>query len=325
MSNVLTGSQIASLSDRELIEAAERVPVFGRVTPEQKLRLVEALQARGHVVTMTGDGVNDAPALKQANVGVAMGLSGTDVAKESADMVLTDDNFASIEAAVEEGRGVFDNLTKIISWALPTNLGEGLVILASILFGVALPILPVQILWVNMVTVLALELVLTLEPKEPDIMGRPPRAPNTPVLTRTLVERILLVGTLVLIGAFGLFEWEQAVRGSTLAAARTVAVNVVVAAQLAYLLNARSLRYSIFQIGFFSNPWLVVGFICVVVLQMGFTYLPFMNRVFETAPIDLQAWGSILVFGLLVYLAVEFEKWLRRRTRSKRETMYRRD
>jgi Ca2+-transporting ATPase len=311
---VLTGSQIASLGDRELIEAADRVPVFGRVTPEQKLRLVEALQARGHVVAMTGDGVNDAPALKQANVGVAMGLSGTDVAKESADMVLTDDNFASVEAAVEEGRAVFDNLTKIISWALPTNLGEGLVILASILLGVALPILPVQILWVNMVTVIALELVLTLEPKEPDIMGRPPRAPNTPILTRTLVERILLVGTLVLIGAFGLFEWEQAVRGSSLAKARTVAINVVVAAQLFYLLSARSLRYSIFQIGFFSNPWLVVGSISVVVLQMGFTYLPFMNSVFETAPIDFQAWGSILAFGLLVYLVVEFEKWLRRKS-----------
>jgi cation-transporting ATPase F len=314
---VLTGSQIAALDDRELIEAAERVPVFGRVTPEQKLLLVEALQARGHVVAMTGDGVNDAPALKQANVGVAMGLSGTDVAKESADMVLTDDNFASIEAAVEEGRGVFDNLTKIISWALPTNLGEGLVILASILFGVALPILPVQILWVNMVTVIALELVLTLEPKEPDIMGRPPRAPNTPILTRTLVQRILLVGTLVLVGAFGLFEWSQAVRGATLAEARTVAVNAVVAAQLFYLLNARSLRYSILQIGFFSNPWLVVGLISVVVLQMGFTYLPFMNGVFETAPIDLQAWASILAFGLLVYVAVELEKGLRRRIQKK--------
>jgi cation-transporting ATPase F len=204
-------------------------------------------------------------------------------------MVLTDDNFASIEAAVEEGRGVFDNLTKIISWALPTNLGEGLVILVSILFGVALPLLPVQILWVNMVTVIALELVLTLEPKEPDIMGRPPRAPNTPILTRTLVERIVLVGTLVLIGAFGLFEWEEAVRGATLAEARTVAVNAVVAAQLFYLLNARSLRYSIFRIGFFTNPWLLVGLISVVVLQMGFTYLPVMNNIFETAPIDLLA------------------------------------
>jgi cation-transporting ATPase F len=316
---VLTGSTVASLSDRDLIEAAERVPVFGRVTPEQKLRLVEALQARGHVVAMTGDGVNDAPALKQANVGVAMGLSGTDVAKESADMVLTDDNFASIEAAVEEGRGVFDNLTKIISWALPTNLGEGLVILASILFGVALPILPVQILWVNMVTVIALELVLTLEPKEPDLMGRPPRAPNTPILTRTLVERILLVGTLVLIGAFGLFEWEQEVRGVPLAEARTVAVNVVVSAQLFYLLNARSLRHSIFRIGFFSNPWLVVGLVTVIVLQMGFTYLPFMNSVFDTAPIDLLAWGTILGFGVFVYLVVEFEKWLRKRMGSKGE------
>ena len=191
--------------------------------------------------------------------------------------------------------------------------------------GMALPITPVQILWVNMVTGIALELVLMLEPKEPDIMSRPPRAPNTPILTRTLVERILLVGTLVLIGTFGLFEWEQEIRGSTLAQARTVAVNVVVAVQLFYLLNARSLRHSIFQIGFFSNPWILVSLIGVVALQMGFTYVPFMNSVFETAPIDLQAWGSVVAFGLLVYLVVELEKWLRRKRGPQKEAMHRRD
>jgi Ca2+-transporting ATPase len=310
---VLTGAEIAALSDSDLIEAAGRVPVFGRVTPEQKLRLVEALQAQGEIVAMTGDGVNDAPALKQANVGVAMGVTGTDVAKEAADMVLTDDNFASIEAAVEEGRAVFDNLTKIISWALPTNLGEGLVILTSILLGVALPLLPVQILWVNMVTVIALELVLTLEPKEPDIMGRPPRPSGAPILTSALLQRVLLVGTLVLLGAFGLFEWHLAARGVSLAAARTVAVNAVVSAQLFYLLNARSLRYSIVQIGLLSNPWLLAGVATVVLLQMAFTYLPLLNRVFDTAPIDLQAWGAIIAFGLVVYIVVEMEKWLRRR------------
>ncbi len=149
---VLTGAELSKLSDSELIEQAERVNVFARVAPEQKLRLVEALQTRGHVVAMTGDGVNDAPALKQANIGVAMGITGTDVSKEAADMVLTDDNFATIEAAIEEGRGVFDNLTKFIAWTLPTNLGEGLVLLAAIMTGAILPILPIQLLWINMIT-----------------------------------------------------------------------------------------------------------------------------------------------------------------------------
>ena len=175
---VLTGPELAKLSDSELIEAAEDTAVFARVTPEQKLRLVEALQARGQVVAMTGDGVNDAPALKRADIGVAMGITGTEVAKEAADMVLTDDNFSSIEAAVEEGRGVFDNLIKFIAWTLPTNLGEGLVILTAIFLGVTLPILPVQILWINMTTAGFLGLALAFEPKEPGIMLRPPREPE---------------------------------------------------------------------------------------------------------------------------------------------------
>ena len=180
---VLTGAELARLSDAELIEQAEAVNVFARVAPEQKLRLVEALQARGHVVAMTGDGVNDAPALKQANIGVAMGITGTDVSKEAADMILTDDNFASIEAAVEEGRGVFDNLTKFIAWTLPTNLGEGLVLLAAIVTGATLPILPIQILWINMVSAAVLGIALSLEPKEPDLMRRKPRDPKAPILS----------------------------------------------------------------------------------------------------------------------------------------------
>ena len=186
----LTGTQLAAISDADLVEAVEETYVFARVTPEQKLRLVNALQSRGHVVAMTGDGVNDAPALRQADIGVAMGITGTEVAKEAADMILTDDNFASIEAAVEEGRGVFDNLTKFIAWTLPTNLGEGLVILAAIFAGVALPILPVQILWINMTTAVLLGLMLAFEPKEDGIMLRPPRAPKAPILDRVLIGRI---------------------------------------------------------------------------------------------------------------------------------------
>lgn len=306
---VLTGRDLAALSDRELIEQAEEIAVFARVAPEQKLRLVEALQSRGHVVAMTGDGVNDAPALKQADIGVAMGITGTEVSKEAADMVLTDDNFSSIEAAVEEGRGVFDNLTKFIVWTLPTNLGEGLVIMAAIFLGVTLPILPVQILWINMTTAGFLGLMLAFEPKEPGIMTRLPRNPNTPILTRNLIGRILLVGGLLLVSSFALFQWELA-RGADIAQARTVAVNVFVVMELFYLFNCRSLTKSVFQLGFFTNMWVFGGAAVMLLIQIAYTYLPVMNRLFQSAPIDLGAWARIVVAGLLAYLIVETEKWL---------------
>lgn len=314
---VVTGKALAEISDRELIDIADRISVFARVTPEQKLRLVEAMQAKGHVVAMTGDGVNDAPALKRADIGVAMGITGTEVAKEAADMVLTDDNFASIEAAVEEGRGIFDNLTKFIVWTLPTNLGEGLVILAAIFAGVTLPILPVQILWVNMTTAVLLGLMLAFEPKEPAIMLRPPRDPETPILTGVLVWRIFIVGLLMLGGAFGLFEWEL-ITGATVEEARTVAVNVFVLVELLYLFNCRSLTKSIFRLGFFSNPLLFGGMTVMVILQLMFTYLPAMNMMFHSAPISFAAWGRIMAVSVFTAFVVGVEKWLRRRSVERR-------
>jgi Ca2+-transporting ATPase len=310
---VLTGLQLAQLKDEELIEVIDETGVFARVTPEQKLRLVEAMQAKGNVVAMTGDGVNDAPALKQADIGVAMGITGTDVSKEAADMVLTDDNFATIEAAIEEGRGIFDNLIKIISWTLPTNIGEGLIILIAILLNEVLPILPVQILWINMVTVTLLGLVLGLEPIEPGIMQRPPRDPNTPILSKVLLRRIILVGILILIGAFGLFEWEI-LRGQPLEVARTVAVNLVIFVEIFYLLNSRSLVYSPFKIGFFKNRWLWLGIAGMVLLQVLFTYTPFMQSIFSTGPLGFGEWWRILAFSAASFLIVEFEKWLSRRS-----------
>ncbi len=308
---VMTGIELGTCSVKQMEECANETMVFARVVPEQKLRLVEALQACGHVVAMTGDGVNDAPALKQADIGVAMGRGGTEVAKEAADMILTNDNFASIEAAVEEGRGVFDNLTKFIVWTLPTNMGEGLVILMAIGAGLALPILPVQILWINMTTAVALGLMLAFEPKEARIMERFPRDPSRPLLTGELVWRILLVGTLLLTGAFGLFLWVQS-SGGTLEEARTVAVNVFVMVELFYLFNCRSLEHSMFQLGVFSNPWVTWGVLTTIVLQLLFTYAPAMNFLFHTTPLNLETWIPIVGVGVASYVIVEVEKWIRR-------------
>lgn len=307
---VLTGLELEQISDRELVRVAQETNVFARATPEQKIRLVRALQAGGHVVAMTGDGVNDAPALKQANIGVAMGITGTDVSKEAADMVLTDDNFSSIEAAVEEGRGVFDNLTKFIVWTLPTNLGEGLVILTAIFLGITLPILPVQILWINMTTAGFLGLMLAFEPKEAGIMQRMPRSPDTPILTSDLISRIFLVGTLLLIGAFGLFEWELR-QGASIEYARTVAVNAFVIMELFYLFNCRSLTRSIFRIGLFTNMWVFGGATVMLLMQIFYTYIPFMNMLFQSTAIGMESWARIILAGFITYLLVEAEKKIR--------------
>jgi cation-transporting ATPase F len=246
-----------------------------------------------------------------------MGITGTEVAKEAADMILTDDNFASIEAAVEEGRGVFDNLTKFIAWTLPTNLGEGLVILAAIVAGVALPILPVQILWINMTTAVLLGLVLAFEPKEDGIMLRPPRAPKAPILSGVLIGRIVIVGVLLLGAAFGLFEYAQQT-GHTVAEARTVAVNVFVFGELFYLFNCRSLTLPSWRSRLTGNRILWGGVGLMVALQLLYTYVPGMNRLFESAPISLQSWGWVILAGVVIHVIVELEKWIRRRTARNR-------
>ncbi len=307
---VLSGQDIARLSDAELVKQVEQVSVFARVAPEQKLRLVDALQAQGHIVAMTGDGVNDAPALKQANIGVAMGQMGTEVAKEAADMVLTDDNFSTIEAAVEEGRGVFDNLVKFVTWTLPTNIGEGLVIMVAVFAGVTLPILPVQILWINMTTAVLLGLMLVFEGKEPGLMARPPRDPHTPILTGTLVFRIGMVGVLLLVGSFGLFEWVLS-QGQSLDVARTAAVNMFVFGELFYVFNCRSLEFSMWHVGCFSNQWLLIGVALMIGLQLLFTYWPWMNQIFRSAPMALTDWWPVMGWGLIIYGIVGFEKTLR--------------
>jgi magnesium-transporting ATPase (P-type) len=306
----LTGRQLAQLDDAALAAAACATDVFARVEPEQKLRLVQALQANGEIVAMTGDGVNDAPALKTADIGIAMGLGGTEVAKEAAAMVLTDDNFATIEAAVEEGRGIFDNLVKFITWTLPTNFGEGLVILAAIVAGATLPITPLQILWINMTTAVLLGLPLAFEPVEGRVMHRPPRPPAAPILDRVLLQRIVLVGVLMLAGAFGLFLLALE-RGQSLAEARSIAVNVFVMIEAVYLFNCRSLERPLWRVAPFSNPWVWGGAGAMLALQLLFTYLPAFQQVFGTAAIGPQAWLEIAAVGFAALLLIEGEKKLR--------------
>jgi calcium-translocating P-type ATPase len=309
---VMTGRDIEATPPGELPARAAASHVFARVSPEQKLNLVKALQSLGHVCAMTGDGVNDAPALKQADIGVAMGRGGTEAAKEAADMVLTDDNFATIEAAVEEGRGVFDNLTKFIVWTLPTNLGEGLVILAAVLLGVELPISPVQILWINMTTAGSLGLMLAFEPRESGVMDRAPRDPRHPILDARLLRRILVVGGALLVAAFGLYEWELDA-GATPAVARTVAVNVFVAMEALYLFNCRSLSRPALALPLAGNPWVLWGVLGTAVLQGLFTYTPFMQELFGSAAISPQAWLRILGAAVVGFFLVEGQKRLETR------------
>jgi magnesium-transporting ATPase (P-type) len=309
--HVLTGHELAMLDDTALQEASRKTAIFARTTPEHKLRLVQAFQNDGLTVAMTGDGVNDAPALKRADVGVAMGQKGTEVAKEAAEMVLADDNFASIVAAVREGRTVYDNLMKVIGWTLPTNVGEALTILAALALGLALPVTPVQILWINMVTAVALGLTLAFEPTEPGAMVRPPRARFQPILTASLIWRIVFVSALFVAGAFGMFFWAES-RGLAIEEARTLVVNTIVVMEIFYLCSVRYVHgTSLTWQGVLGTPAVLIGLGTVIIAQLSLTYLPFMNAIFETRAVSIGDGLAVVTAGLVLLLIVEAEKRLR--------------
>ena len=303
----MLGKEIEAMSDDELKNVAMEYDIFARTSPEHKLRLVKAVQANGAICGMTGDGVNDAPALKKADVGIAMGIKGTEVTKDAAEMVLADDNFATIVAAVEEGRRVYDNLKKTILFILPTNAAEALLIIASILFGIMIPLTPIQILWVNMVTSVTVSLALAFEGIEKGTMQMPPRSPKTPLLSGYFIWRILFVASIIggLTLVMNLYLLD---RGISEGLVKTITLQTIVFAQLFHLFNSRSIRGFAFGRDFFANKAVFLVSIAMILLQLSITYLPFMNSVFGTQPLSLSDWKYPLCLGAIVFVMVEIEK-----------------
>ncbi len=309
----VTGAELDALSDTELETLVRRVSVFARTSPEHKLRIVRALQADGAIVAMTGDGVNDAPSLKQADVGTAMGVKGTEAAKEAAEMVLLDDNFASIVSAVHEGRTVYDNIRKVIAWTIPSNGGETLAVILAIFAGFALPMTATQILWVNLILSATLGLVLAFEPAEPDVMRRQPRRPDAPLLSPFLLWRVLVVSVLLAVLSLSVFFYTLG-QGRDIETARTMVVNMLVVGEIFYLFNVRYLHIgSISWRGALGTPAVLAAIAVVVAGQLAFTYLPVMNAAFESRPLALVDGALIVALGALLMIVLEGEKLLMRR------------
>jgi len=314
--SVLSGAQLDRMSGAELDRAVEGTAVYARVSPEHKLEIVESLQRRGHIVAMTGDGVNDAPALKRADIGVAMGIAGTDVAKEAADMVLLDDNFATIVAAVQEGRVIYDNIRKFIRYILTTNSGEMAVMLLGPLLGMPLPLLPLQILWMNLVTDGLPALALGVEQAESDTMRRPPHPPDESVFARGMGRHVLWVGLLMGLLSLGIgcFDWR-----ANDPKWQTMLFTTLTLAQMAHVLAIRSERQSLFRIGLFSNKPLLGAAALTVVLQLALVYTPFLQGVFRTVALPPGHLILSLAVSALIFWAVELEKWFLRRGHGRRE------
>jgi magnesium-transporting ATPase (P-type) len=317
----IAGTEIEGMNEAALQEKVSTVDVFARASPEHKLRLVKAIQANNQIVAMTGDGVNDAPSLKKADIGVAMGIKGTEVTKEAAGMILADDNFASIAAAVKEGRTVYNNIEKAILFMLPTNVAQALVIMVAIFFGFTMPITAPQVLWVNMVTSVALGLVISFEPHELDVMNRPPRVVDRPILTGFGIWRVLFVGVALLAVTLWAFFWMKS-QGASDDLARTAAVNMITLGQMFYLLNSRYLLdNSLSFTAHLGNKYLPLGIAAVVILQLLFTYAPPLQHLFHNEAIPLRVWPRLFLGGLVFFLLVEAEKLVIRSSSSLRSAV----
>ncbi|MEX2610807.1 MAG: HAD-IC family P-type ATPase [Gemmatimonadota bacterium] len=308
----LEGHALAALSDAELDDRLESVDIYARVAPEHKLRIVQRLRARGEVVAVTGDGVNDAPALREAHLGIAMGKSGTDVAKEASDMVLADDNFATIAAAVEEGRVIFSNIRKVTFFLLSTAVGEILVILAALLVGWPLPFIAAQILWINLVTNGLQDVALAFEPGEPGLLRRPPRPRDEGILTRRVLERLGAVGLVLAAGTLANFWWTLRQTGD-LELARTVAMTQMVVFQFFHVFNCRSLHRSVFEIPPFTNRFLFVSILAALAAHIAVLYTPWFQALFRTQPLDAAQWGVIVLIATTIIVGGELDKWWSRR------------
>ena len=322
---VLTGTDLDALTDHELAAAVLETDIFVRTNPGHKLRLVEALQSHGLTIAMTGDGVNDAPALKRADAGIAMGRSGSEAAKEAADIVLADDDFASIAAAVREGRTVYDNIKKVISWTLPTNGGEALTIIITILLGLTLPITPIQILWINLVTATTLGIALAFEPTEKDTMLRPPRPRAEPVLNGTLAWQIIFASLLISAGVFGVFAYgvEQQY---DLELARTLALNMLVIMEIFYLFYVRNIYGpSLTWAAVRGTKAVWVTVIAVFAAQLGITYAPPLQAIFATRPVPFADGVLLFAIGTVFFAALELEKRLRLSLRAMGQTAHRQE
>lgn len=310
--HAITGTELDQITVRSMAELDEVVienDVFARTTPEHKLRIVESLRRQGYVCSMTGDGVNDAPALKAANIGVAMGITGTEVAKDAANMIITDDNFATIVEAIRIGRCTYANLIKIIAFVLPTNGGQAFGIIAALIIDVAVPITALQILWVNMITSVTLGIVLAFDAPDRSVLEEKPRRSTKPIFGKFLTWRVALVTSYLILVVLGIYHWENH-RGHSQDYLRTCSVNGLVTAQIGYIFNCRNLRKNTDAAGLLGgNPYLYVGILAIVGCQVLFTYSPGFQYVFQTEPIDGESWGKIIFMAIIVFCAVELDKF----------------
>jgi Ca2+-transporting ATPase len=312
---VLTGAEVEELGEAQLVDRIKHTDVFARVSPEHKVRIVEAFKAAGHIVAMTGDGVNDAPALKRASIGVAMGITGTDVSKQTADMVLTDDNYVSIVSAVEQGRIIYSNIRKFVFYLLSCNVAEIAIIFIATLLGWPSPLTAIQLLWMNLLTDGAPALALGMEKGDPDIMERPPRPPAEPIINRLMIIRISIM-TVALTATTLTAFWVGMSEGAT-RLAETMAFVTLALAELPIAYTTRSERYPLFRLGVFSNIWMQRAVGLSVVLMLAVIYIPFFNEPFNTVPLTLQHWGVLVPLILLPAIIAEVTKWFIRRAEAK--------